>query len=63
MRSLGSKGGRLVSVVVEVKAVEKLIPVHRVQLLSYLRLSLLRTGLLINFHVVSLKDGIQRVAN
>ncbi len=50
-------------VVVEVKAVEKLIPIHRVQLLSYLRLSSLKTGLLINFHVVSLRDGITRVAN
>ena len=50
-------------VAVEIKAVEKVAPVHRVQLLSYLRLSRLRTGLLINFHVVSLRDGIHRVGN
>lgn len=50
-------------VIVELKAVEKVLPVHRAQVLSYLRLSNLRTGLLINFNVPRLRDGIQRIAN
>lgn len=51
------------SVVVEVKALEQLLPVHNAQLLSYLRLAKLQVGLLINFHVASLKNGIRRVVN
>ncbi len=50
-------------VVVELKTVRKLMPVHHAQLLSYLRLSKLPTGLLINFHVARLRDGIKRIAN
>jgi len=50
-------------VVVELKTVRKLLPVHHAQLLSYLRLSQMPTGLLINFHVARLRDGIKRVAN
>jgi len=50
-------------VIVEVKAAESLLPVHQAQLLSYLKLSGLQTGLLINFHVKLLKDGIQRLSN
>lgn len=50
-------------VVVELKVVEKLLAVHEAQLLSYLRLSGKRLGLLINFHVPVLKAGIKRVAN
>ena len=50
-------------VIVEVKAVDTLAPVHGAQLLSYLRLSGCRLGLLLNFHVERLKDGIQRVVN
>jgi GxxExxY protein len=46
-----------------VKAAESLLPVHQAQLLSYLKLSGLQTGLLINFHVKLLKDGIQRLSN
>jgi GxxExxY protein len=46
--------------VVELKAVEKLLPVHEAQLLTYLRLSGIRLGLLINFNVALLKDGIKR---
>lgn len=49
-------------VVVELKAVEKLIPVHEAQLLTYSRLSGFRIGLLINFNVPVLKDGIKRRA-
>lgn len=47
-------------VVVEVKCVEKLIPVHDAQVISYLKLSNKRVGLLINFHVRHLRDGIKR---
>jgi len=51
------------SVVVECKAVDRLIPVHRAQLLSYLKLSRCKVGLLINFNVLLLKNGIVRVVN
>jgi len=47
--------------VVELKAVEKLLPIHEAQLLTYLRLSTTRVGLLINFNVRLLKDGIKRM--
>jgi GxxExxY protein len=50
-------------VIVEVKSVENLVPVHKKQLLTYLRLADKRLGLLINFHVVLIKDGISRVVN
>lgn len=49
------------SVIVEIKAVDAIHPVHKAQLLSYLRLSERRVGLLINFHVELLKDGISRL--
>ncbi len=48
-------------IVVELKAVEALIPVHKAQLLTYLKLSNYRLGLLINFNVPLIKDGIQRL--
>src|SRR5947209_16045071 len=47
--------------VVELKAVEKLLPIHEAQLLTYLRLSKTHVGLLINFNVRVLKDGIKRM--
>ncbi|HEV3085147.1 MAG TPA: GxxExxY protein [Gemmataceae bacterium] len=47
--------------VVELKAVEKLMPIHDAQLLTYLRLSQTHVGLLINFNVPLLKDGIKRL--
>jgi len=50
-------------IVVETKALSKLLPIHDAQLLSYLRLSKRRVGLLINFHVEHLKDGIKRMVN
>ena len=50
--------GRLV---VELKAVEKLLPIHEAQLLTYLRLTNTHTGLLINFNVRLLKDGLKRM--
>ena len=49
--------------VVKVKAVEAIAPVHKAQLLSYLRLSDRRLGLLLNFNVERLRDGIFRVVN
>ena len=49
--------------IVEVKCVEKLLPVHVAQVLSYLRLSGLKLGLLLNFNVPHLRQGIQRVIN
>jgi GxxExxY protein len=48
-------------VVIEIKSVDSLNPVHFAQLMTYLKLSNCRIGLLINFNVVSLKDGIKRV--
>jgi len=48
------------SVVIEVKAVEKIIPTHEAQLLTYLRLGQWKVGLLINFNTLRLKDGIRR---
>ena len=51
------------TVIVELKTVSKLMPVHHAQLLSYLRLSRLPVGLLINFHVSPLRDGIKRIVN
>ncbi len=51
------------SVVVEIKAVDQLAPIHVAQLLSYLRLSNKRVGLLINFHVRVLKNGLKRIVN
>ncbi len=50
-------------VIVELKSVESLAPVHFKQLLTYLRLTHLSVGLLINFGAATLKDGIQRVVN
>lgn len=51
------------AVVVELKSVEKIAPVHAKQLLTYLRLLDLRVGLLINFGAPTLRDGLQRVVN
>jgi GxxExxY protein len=50
-------------VIVEIKSVEALAPVHKKQLLTYLRLMNLRLGLLLNFNVELMKGGIQRVVN
>ncbi len=44
----------------EIKAVERLLPIHEAQILTYLRLSSIRTGLLVNFNSVVLKDGLRR---
>jgi GxxExxY protein len=50
-------------VIVEIKSVELLAPVHKKQLLTYLRPADKRLGLLINFHVALIKQGITRIVN
>jgi GxxExxY protein len=50
-------------VIIEVKSVEAINPVHQAQLLSYIRLSGRNVGLLINFHVAHLRDGIKRMVD
>jgi len=47
--------------VLELKAVDQILPVHEAQLLTYMKLGNYRTGLLLNFHVALLKDGIKRM--
>jgi GxxExxY protein len=49
--------------VLELKAVEALLPVHRAQLISYLKATGLTLGLLMNFNVATLRDGIRRVVH
>jgi GxxExxY protein len=49
------------TIIIEIKSVDTLNPVHLAQLMTYLKLSYCRIGFLINFNVVSLKDGIKRV--
>ncbi len=48
-------------VILEVKSVEGLVPLHHAQLMTYLKLSGLRLGLLLNFNVRDMKDGIRRI--
>jgi GxxExxY protein len=50
-------------IIVELKAVEKLLPIHEAQMMTYLKLTGLRLGLLINFNVPILKQGIKRMAH
>jgi len=50
-------------VIIEIKSIEALAPIHKRQLLTYLRLANMRLGLLINFNVERIKEGIQRVVN
>jgi GxxExxY protein len=50
-------------VIIEIKSVEALAPVHKRQLLTYLRLTNLHLGLLINFNVERIRDGMHRVVN
>jgi GxxExxY protein len=51
------------AVIVEVKAVEAIAPIHHAQLLAYLKLSGKRLGILINFNVLHLRDGLKRMVN
>jgi GxxExxY protein len=48
-------------VILELKTVERLMPIHEAQILTYLKLSGLRTGLLLNFNSAVLKDGMRRI--
>jgi len=48
-------------VVLEMKTVERLMPIHEAQILTYLKLSGIRTGLLLNFNSPALKDGMRRI--
>lgn len=50
-------------IIVELKSIEALLPIHKAQLISYLRMSGCSVGLLINFNVALLKDGLQRIVN
>lgn len=50
-------------VIVEIKAVQSLAPIHAVQLLTYLRFADRRLGLLLNFHASSMREGTRRVVN
>jgi len=51
------------TIIVELKCVETLLPIHKAQLLTYLRLANKPLGLLLNFNVVHLREGIKRVLN
>ena len=51
------------AIIVEVKSIEKILPIHEAQLLTYLKLSNLKVGLLINLNVLRIKDGIKRLVN
>ncbi|NUO07228.1 MAG: GxxExxY protein [Candidatus Brocadia sp.] len=50
-------------VMLELKAVDQIEPIHEAQILTYLKLTNLKSGILINFHVPLLKDGIKRIVN
>ncbi len=50
-------------VILELKSVEKIVPIHKKQLLTYLKLTGIQLGLLINFNEILLKDGITRIKN
>lgn len=50
-------------VIVELKVVEKLLPVHTAQVLSYLKLSGMKLGYLLNFNVAHMKHGVRRIVN
>jgi GxxExxY protein len=50
-------------VIVELKTVDRLLPIHDAQLLTYLKLYRRRFGLILNFHMTVLKDGIKRIVN
>jgi GxxExxY protein len=51
------------SVIIELKSIEKLAPIHEAQLLTYLKLSGIKVGLLMNFNVLHLKNGLKRMVN
>lgn len=47
-------------VIVEIKSIERVLPIHKAQLLTYLKLAKLRVGLILNFNVIKLRDGLVR---
>jgi GxxExxY protein len=49
-------------VIIEVKSVERLMPIHEAQVITYLKLRGIATGLLLNFNTAVLKDGVRRLA-
>ena len=51
------------AIILELKSCEKIDPIHEAQLLTYLKLSGLRLGLLLNFNVALMRDGIVRIVN
>lgn len=50
-------------VIVELKCIDKILPIHTAQLISYLRLSKRKVGLILNFNVVHMREGIKRIVN
>ena len=50
-------------IIIEIKSVDGINPIHKAQVLTYLKLSNLRIGLLINFNVINIKEGIYRIIN
>jgi len=65
MLELGFRADLIVEniVIVELKAVEKVLPVHKKQLMTYLRLSGMKLGLVVHFNANLIKDGIERIVN
>jgi GxxExxY protein len=51
------------SIILELKAVDAVLPIHKAQLLTYLKLSTLQLGLLLNFNVSLMRDGVHRIVN
>ena len=49
------------NIILELKAVEKILPIHQAQLITYLKLTELKMGFIFNFNVIRLKDGIRRI--
>ena len=51
------------SVILELKAVDAILPIHKAQLLTYLKLSNVQLGLLLNFNISLMRDGVHRIVN
>lgn len=52
---------KIIGLAIELKSIERLLPIHEAQVLTYMRLSGITTGLLLNFNTAVLKDGIRRL--
>ena len=59
--NINETSGVIVDSAIKLKAVEKVVPIHEAQLLTYLKLSGKKLGLLLNFNVLHMKDGIKRI--